>query len=778
MVNNNFDKIFDLYPAPSAILLPDAPKFTFAGVNQAYLAITGLTRNDILGKGYFDIFPHYRAEALAVLEKVVRDKKAYQTPTKQYSIAIPGTAISEYRYLDALNTPVLNDDGEVELIIRSGTDVTSFIATQRNEEVSRHQFQSLVQTVEGIVWEADVETLQFNFVSDKVKSLLGYSPEEWLSAPYFWENHIHPDDREHAVHYCHVQTQECRNHTFDYRMIDASGGTVWIKDIVTVITESGRPKLLRGLMVDITPNKRLGELDRLEKDVLQLTAQKDMATQNILLTYLQGIEALYPQIKVSLLTVKSDHLFNWVSPSLPKSFLADTENIALGESNGSCAAAAFLKKAIVVTDIDTHACWANHKELALPYKLDACAAYPIISADGDVMAALGFYYSKDKLPGDEEQNIMERSSAILQVILENRRNYDIIQENTMLMAQGQELANFGNWRWDIINDVVRWSDTLYHIYGLDRDSFKATFEGYQELLHPDDRLMVYNHIQNVLETKNDVMFEERIIRPNGETRFLRSWGRLKTDENGTPIRMIGACLDVTESKLAEQRLQELHEELEDHLSVLALSEKNYSDLFHLSPIPMWVFDPDTLLFLNVNASAIQHYGYTQQEFLTMSLKDIRPATENAKLEAAVGLSRSKTNGSHPGIFKHRKKNGDEILVDIRSNVINFNGRSALLVLANDVTERLNYTAAIEKQNKNLQDIAWIQSHVVRAPLARIMGLVELFKHYKSTDMDKRQLLDHILTSAIELDGLVKEISSKTEKIWLSNTITDDGFQKN
>nr|WP_294948841.1 PAS domain S-box protein [uncultured Mucilaginibacter sp.] len=335
-----------------------------------------------------------------------------------------------------------------------------------------------------------------------------------------------------------------------------------------------------------------------------------------------------------------------------------------------------------------------------------------------------------------------------------------LQETSLLMSQGQELANFGNWQWDIISNRVSWSETLYHIYGLDKESFKATFEGYQELLHPDDRLFVYNKITGVLQTKEDAVFEERIIRPNGEVRYLKSWGKVQEDEQGTPIKMIGACLDITETKLAEAQLTKMHHELEEHLKTLAISEKRYSDLFHLSPLPMWVFNLDTRRFLNVNTAAITHYGYSLEEFLEMDVTQIWPEGCINEFEATV-------NGSqlpYSGMSTQTKKNGEQIKVYLQSNFIQFSGENTHLVLAMDITERQNYIHAIEQQNKHLQDIAWIQSHVVRAPLARIMGLIELFKSYDVTEIDKNDLLDNIAISAHELDGIIRGISNKTAEI--------------
>ena len=200
---------------------------------------------------------------------------------------------------------------------------------------------------------------------------------------------------------------------------------------------------------------------------------------------------------------------------------------------------------------------------------------------------------------------------------------------------------------------------------------------------------------------------------------------------------------------------------------LEISEKRYNDLFHLSPIPMWVYDIETLRFLDVNIAAERHYGYTLQEFLGMTISDIRP-----KEDIPLMLERVKTlNENKPtfsvGTYRHKKKNGDLIHVDIQSNTLPFQNTTGRIILANDVTERFAYIEAIEKQNEKLKEIAWIQSHVVRAPLARIIGLIDLIKNEGFDERsDNEKLFGYLLNSAEELDTIIRDISNKAEEIKL------------
>ncbi len=196
------------------------------------------------------------------------------------------------------------------------------------------------------------------------------------------------------------------------------------------------------------------------------------------------------------------------------------------------------------------------------------------------------------------------------------------------------------------------------------------------------------------------------------------------------------------------------------------SERRYKELFHLSPQPMYLYSLDTLEFLDVNKAAIDHYGYSKQEFLTMTLREIRPKEEVSRLERVIaGIRDGKPAFPGPKIFRHRKKNGEIITVEIKSNVIDYQGIRAEVVLANDITDRMKYIHAIEDQNKRLQEIAWMQSHVVRAPLARLMSLVMAMESLEN-DFGRDNFRKMILDSAEELDEIIRDIVNKTDKVSL------------
>ena len=137
--------------------------------------------------------------------------------------------------------------------------------------------------------------------------------------------------------------------------------------------------------------------------------------------------------------------------------------------------------------------------------------------------------------------------------------------------------------------------------------------------------------------------------------------------------------------------------------ILRESEKRYRSLFELHPYPLWVFDSETLAFLAVNDAAINHYGYSQNEFLSMTIKDIRPPEDVPPLLDKISQLAPKVAGF--GEWKHQKRDGTLIDVEIRSHELFFDGRRARLILARDITEQKQAQEALQASEEKFRQIA-------------------------------------------------------------------------
>jgi PAS domain S-box-containing protein len=127
----------------------------------------------------------------------------------------------------------------------------------------------------------------------------------------------------------------------------------------------------------------------------------------------------------------------------------------------------------------------------------------------------------------------------------------------------QRLANMGDYDWHISTDTNSWSDQLYRIYGHEPGAFNPSYERFLEMVHPDDRERVTRLHREAYEAGGTWNIIERIVRPDGEVRHLSTNGVVVTDEDGTPVRMRGTCVDVTERVLAEAESERLAADLRE-----------------------------------------------------------------------------------------------------------------------------------------------------------------------------------------------------------------------
>ena len=137
----------------------------------------------------------------------------------------------------------------------------ALLESERALRESNQRFRDLVDSTDGIVWEADALTLAFSSVSANAERLLGYPTGDWQQ-PGFWASHLHPEDRDHAVLYRRTCTDRMENHDFEYRFMAGDGRVAWLRDIVKIVVEHGKQRWLRGLLVDITTQKELEEHQR------------------------------------------------------------------------------------------------------------------------------------------------------------------------------------------------------------------------------------------------------------------------------------------------------------------------------------------------------------------------------------------------------------------------------------------------------------------------------------------------------------------------------------
>jgi PAS domain S-box-containing protein len=224
----------------------------------------------------------------------------------------------------------------------------------------------------------------------------------------------------------------------------------------------------------------------------------------------------------------------------------------------------------------------HRSEAARQSGLKAGFAFPVLI--GDKIVCVMEFFTNQCLPPDKDL-LMALANIGNQIgrVIERRRAEELIQASQKRLAEAQRMAQLGSWEWDIQTNNVVWSDELYNIYGLKPHQLQASYDGFLECVHPEDREKVTHIIENAFRHPSPFRFDHRIVRPNGEIRTLYARGEVFADENGNPVRMLGTGQDVTERREMERSLQ-THEHL-------------LHTIIHGTPLILWAVDPQGKIIL-------------------------------------------------------------------------------------------------------------------------------------------------------------------------------------
>ncbi|MFP5500931.1 MAG: ATP-binding protein, partial [Candidatus Sericytochromatia bacterium] len=156
---------------------------------------------------------------------------------------------------------------------------------------------------------------------------------------------------------------------------------------------------------------------------------------------------------------------------------------------------------------------------------------------------------------------------------------ELLRRQEVLLTEAQRLARMGSWEWDVTTNQVIWSDEMYRIYGLTPETFGGRLEDFLALVHPEDVPGVRARVEEAIAHGQDFDFEERIFRPDGSVRVLRSLGHPFLDD-GRVVRLIGTCQDVTEERQAAATMARQELELEQARALDALKSQFVNAVSH------------------------------------------------------------------------------------------------------------------------------------------------------------------------------------------------------
>ncbi len=328
-----------------------------------------------------------------------------------------------------------------------------------------------------------------------------------------------------------------------------------------------------------------------------------------------------------------------------------------------------------------------------------------------------------------------------------------------ILDRVEEACLIGIWEVNLENDKHLWSDNFYKICGLEARLGGASQVLRESLLHPDEIDAVGKAYAETVATGKPFSIDHKIIKPSGKIRIIRSQGFLDGDNMGNSPKFVGIYQDITDL-LTMPEYQGASEvkagpglaaaadeiELKKEEEAIFGVEKMYRHLFENNPSAMFIWDWETLAIVDCNVEALMKYGYTREEFLKLTIKDIRPE-EDIPLIEAVAQDEEFHGQIHKKTWRHKKKNGALMYMEVTGHLMTYNGRKVSFVQVHDVTMKMQTEQQIRESEERYKLLFY------KSPLPKLILDID---NYQIIDVTDKALLHYGYTKLEFVQKNVKD----------------------
>ena len=748
--------VFNSLPGIFILLQPDAPQFTIVAVTDDYLSTTFTKRNDIIGKGLFDIFTDNPQNEKATgkqnithsLEHVIQYREPHQLTDQRYDVYNPAKNNFEFRIWSLQSKPVLDAGGEVQYIIHSVEDRTDKITVDaieqaeniRRLEQSEQQVRAIIESAPFPIGVYVGKEMRIQFLNQSIIDVWGKG-NDVIGKTYF---EVLPELESQQIYeqldqvYSTGIAVHKRNQRVDLMVSGQLQPFYFNYSFTPLFNSDGKVYGVMNTAADVT-------------DLVLAKQQVEQSERNFRSMILQAPVAM-------CILLGPDHIIDIANETVIRLWGKSAEKVmnkpvfeALPEATDQG-----LEK--LLSEVFYKG--VTHKFDEHPVELFRNGKYET--------TYLNFVYQPYK---DGQGNILG-VLVIANEVTEQVRSRKRIEENREELQMALAVAELGTYRIDLISDKAYYSQRIMDWFGFDDQGLSMKI--ISSFVHDDDRQMVLDALANSCSSeensRHDITY--RVVNgKDGKIRHLHSSGKTYFTEEGDAFTMVGMIQDVTAQVLYQQKLEESEEaltarvaertkELETQTNLLNNILVNSSNGISVTEMIRDengnVVDASTIL---ANEAAIKYTGLPREVYLAKTAKEIDPNV----LESEYGKICLQTLATGEPSFTQyfleftgrwleltMSKMDDDHLIHIFTDVTPI--KEAQLRLEHLVED-------LKRSNSNLEEFAYAASHDMQEPIRKIQFFSDRLQEELGKALTDRQkfLFDRLQNASDRMRTLIDDL---------------------
>ncbi|MBZ0201304.1 MAG: PAS domain S-box protein, partial [Ignavibacteriaceae bacterium] len=593
-------------------------------VNSKAVELTGYAREELLSFNLADLFPKTTFDAELLRYDLLQEGKA--VITEREILTKNGS-----RLLIEMNSKKM-PDGTYQSFFRNITERKN--AEEILKRTQEHQ-TLILQSLPMVYYTTNVSPdLNTTWISDQVEKIAGFLPKDFSDSSVFWTERIHPVDREATLNE-YKKVFSTGSSLTEYRWKCADGNYRWFSDRTALVkNESGQPHLVVGMWLDITEKKQAE--DRLLKSEERFRLISNLTSDYIFSTKIASDGSAEPDWVMGAFENITGYTFDeykkvggWRKVVHPDDREKDEVNF----------------NKLFTNEVDVSEIRTIHKQGRIIWLRSY--AQPIW--DNESNKLVGVYGAV--------QDITERKHAE-EYLIESETKLRKIAEGTKAILFSTNKRGQFTYANKAASEV------------LELENKKLIGKFYLKFIHPDDRERVHSYFQQQLnENEKDRSLDFRYISASGRVGWLSFLvNTLSIDGNVTGLT--GVAQEITERKQTEEALRK--------------SETQYRNLFETANDAIIIFEPESEIILEANSNACKIYDFTRDEIIGLSLKKLTVDIEAGELQIAMTM---KNKGKKNFETREYTRTGKIIYLLVNTSVIEYEGKTAILSINHDITER-------------------------------------------------------------------------------------------